>query len=397
MNRPFLSLVLFVLMVQLASSAAAQVPADFDRAWAEVRARHRAALAEHGIVGSSVVIVHDGTVAAADYAGFADEAAGRRVDEHTIYHWASITKTFTGVAIMQLRDRGLLALDDPITRYLPELRAVHNPFGSMDAITLRHLMSHSAGFRSPTWPWGGGEPWHPHEPTEWAQLVAMFPYTAIQFEPGSTYGYSNPGVIFLGRVVEILTGDDYEVYVDKNILKPLGMYASYFDRTPYHLLEHRSNNYYVENGVRRANGLDFDTGITVSNGGLNAPLTDMAKYLDFLLGGRGEQVLRRSSLEEMWQARLPVGRRGAYEESVGLSFFQMEGKGLRVVGHTGSQKGFISFFYVDPSTGTGAIAVYNTVGVYTDDGPSAPDTRALSYVLREDLFDHVFPLFANRR
>ena len=170
--------------------------------------------------------VRDHRVAHARTYGFADLEARRPVDADTIFHWASITKTFTGIAIMQLRDRGLLSLDDPIVKYLPELRQVHNPYGPMDAITLRMLMSHSAGFRMSTWPWGGDQAWHPFEPPGWAQVAAMLPYTKIEFPPGSKYSYSNPGIIFLGRVIELLTGDDYEVYVDKNILKPLGMYRT---------------------------------------------------------------------------------------------------------------------------------------------------------------------------
>ncbi len=106
------------------------------------------------------------------------------VDEDTIYHWASITKTFTGIAIMQLRDRGLLSLDDPAVKYVPELREVHNPYGDISQVTIRHLMTHSAGFRAGTWPWGGDQPWHPFEPTRWAQVVAMMPYTELQFRPG---------------------------------------------------------------------------------------------------------------------------------------------------------------------------------------------------------------------
>ena len=97
-------------------------------------------------------------------------------------------------------------------------------------------MSHAAGFRNPTWPWGGDQPWHPFEPTEWSQLVAMMPYTEILFPPGSRYSYSNPGIIFLGRAIEGLTGDDYEVYVEKNMLRPLGMRRELFDLTPYHLV-----------------------------------------------------------------------------------------------------------------------------------------------------------------
>jgi CubicO group peptidase (beta-lactamase class C family) len=164
------------------------------------------------------------------------------------YHWASNTKPFTGIAIMQLRDRGLLKLDDPVTKYLPELREVHNGFGPMDEITIRHLMTHSAGFRGSTWPWDKGQDWEPFEPTEYSQLVAMFPFTEILFKPGSKFSYSNPAIIFLGRIIEKLTGDDYEVYIDKNILKPLEMYHSYFDATPYHLLKHRSHSYYMQNG-----------------------------------------------------------------------------------------------------------------------------------------------------
>jgi CubicO group peptidase (beta-lactamase class C family) len=157
----------------------------------------------------------------------ADLEQNRRVDEDTIFHWGSVTKTLTGIAILQLRDRGLLDLDDPVVKYLPELRNVHNPYGDMGAITIRHVMTHSAGFRAGTWPWGSGEPWQPFEPTEWEQLVAMFPYTRIEFEPGSRFSYSNPAIIFLGRIIEILAGEDYEVYVDKNIFKPLGMHRSY--------------------------------------------------------------------------------------------------------------------------------------------------------------------------
>jgi CubicO group peptidase (beta-lactamase class C family) len=395
--RPFLLPVLLMLLIapMAFSTASAQVPASFNTAWADIRNGYTTMVRDSGIVGSSLLFMHDGEVLAWETVGLADLETQRPVDEETIYHWASITKTFTGIAIMQLRDRGLLSLDDPIVDYLPELKAAHNPYGEMDAITLRHLMSHSAGFRSPTWPWGGDKDWHPHEPTEWSQLVAMMPYTEIEFEPDSKYHYSNPGIIFLGRVIEQLTGEDYEVYIDKNLFKPLAMTQSYFDRTPYHLLKNRSNNYYIREGKPVANGLDFDTGITVSNGGLNAPLGDMAKYLAFLMGTDDpdqqalyDGLLARASLEEMWQVRHAVAERGPFQESVGLLFHVMERDGFRVVGHTGSQQAFRAFFYVDPAARTAAIAAFNTVGW---DEP--PDTRTLMEGVRADLFETIFPLF----
>src|ERR1051325_452389 len=104
----------------------------------------------------------------------------------------SIAKTLTGVAIMQLRDRGHFSLDDPAVKYVPELRQVHNPYGDISQVTIRHLMTHSAGFRAGTRPWGGDQPWHPFEPTRWEQVVAMMPYTEILFPPGMKYSYSNP-------------------------------------------------------------------------------------------------------------------------------------------------------------------------------------------------------------
>src|SRR4051812_11402615 len=252
--------------------------------WARVAALYHDRVQQTGIVGSSLVFVSKGQVAHKAFEGYQDRATKRAVDEDTIFHWASITKTFTGIAIMQLRDRGMLSLDDPAVKYVPELRLAHNPFGDISQVKIRHLMSHSAGFRGSTWPWGGDKPWHPFEPTTWEQLGAMLPYTDVQFAPGSKYSYSNPGVIFLGRIIELLSGDDYEVYVMKNILMPLGMHSSFFDRAPYHLLPRRSHSYFRDDaGIREAR-FDFDTGITVSNGGLNAPFEGMGKYVAFLLG-----------------------------------------------------------------------------------------------------------------
>src|SRR5216117_1749281 len=242
------------------------------------------------VVGGSVLVLRDGRVLAHHEYGFADRALGQRVDERTIFHWGSITKTLTAVAVMQLRDRRRLSLDDRVTSYLPELRQVHDPFGSMDDVTIRMLLSHSAGFQNPTWPYRTGKPWEPVEPTRWEQLVAMMPYQEVAFAPGSRYSYSNPGFIYLARIIEQLSGDPWETYVQKNILTPLGLSRSYFGVTPYHLARWRSHNYFVEGDsagheavVDR--GADFDPGVTIPNGGWNAPLGDLATYLAFLTMG----------------------------------------------------------------------------------------------------------------
>ncbi len=353
-----------------------------DDAFRNFKKLYEQELKQNGIVGSSFIFLRDNKVVAEDYYGSANLEKNPPVDQNTIYHWASNTKPFTGIAIMQLRDRGLLKLDDPVTKYLPELRAVHNSFGSMDDITIRHLMTHSAGFRGGTWPWGKGKDWEPFEPTEYSQLVAMFPYTEILFKPGSKFSYSNPGIIFLGKIIEKLSGDDYKVYVDKNIFKPLEMYRSYFDATPYHLLKYRSHSYYVENGKRTEGHFDANTGITVSNSGLNSPLPDMIKYVNFLVGDPKKQdvfdgVLKRSSLEEMWQPQIKTeadsnGKKG-FTTDIGLIFFLDTTLGATHLGHGGDQNGFISYIDFDPSKREASIIVFNTNLILPDKAPAEKD------------------------
>ena len=356
-----------------------------DDPWSRVAAVYHRRVQEAGISGSGLMVVRNGAVVHQAFEGFQDLDARRPVDADTVFHWASITKTFTGVAIMQLRDRGLLALDDPVVKYVPELRLVHNPYGDISQVTIRQLMSHSAGFRAGTWPWGGDQPWHPFEPTRWDQVVAMFPYTQILFKPGTEYSYSNPGVIFLGRIIEWFSGDDYEVYINKNIFMPLGMTRSFFDKAPYHLLAHRSHSYVrTDQGITEQR-FDFDTGITVSNGGLNAPLGDMAKWLTFLIDGN-EAILKRSSLMEMStpQIRAKDGEGGSGTDvQAGLSIFIERYGPVELVGHSGDQNGFISHLYVHRPSRSGYVVSFNT------DTSSKADARRTTRAVDNDLRDAI--------
>src|SRR3954465_11202708 len=147
-----------VLVLGAAVTAQSTTAGD---AWSRVAAVYRLRIEQTGIAGSGLMFVKNGAVAYKAFEGYQDRATRRPVDEQTIDHWASITETFTGIAIMQLRDRGLLSLDDPVVKYAAQLHAVHNPFGDVSQVKIRHLMSHSGGFRASTWPWGGDKPWHP--------------------------------------------------------------------------------------------------------------------------------------------------------------------------------------------------------------------------------------------
>lgn len=356
-----------------------------------------------GIVGSSFALIHDNQVVEKQFYGMAHVDNKTPVDEDTIYHWASITKTFTGLAIMQLRDDGKIKLDDPIVKYVPELRDVHNPFGNIEEITVRHLLSHTAGFRASTFPWGGDKDWHPAEPPKWAQVAAMLPYTQVEFKPGSKYSYSNPGIVFLGRLIEKVAGEDFEVYVEKNILRPLAMHRSFFDTTPRHLLRHRSHSYWRnEDDTLKPYRFDMDTGITVSNGGLNAPLPDMLKYINFLMGDPKKQavydgLLDRKSLEEMWQPVADSTEKDAihgqnYKESIGLTYFIEDNFGMRFVAHSGGQNGFTTHFYYHPESRTAYLVAFNTWTAVTKTNPNRR-TSVLDRAIKEHLFENIFPLF----
>ncbi len=398
---------LLVVLLMSSTVVQTQTPRNFAQVRREFKTFYEQGMRKNGIVGSSFMLIQDGQVIAQEFFGLANQEKQQPVNENTIYHWASITKTFTGIAIMQLRDRGLLKLDDPIIKYVPELKAVHNPFGQMSDITIKHLMTHSAGFRAATWPWGGDKAWQPHEPAEWSQLVAMMPYTEILFKPGSKFSYSNPGIIFLGRVIEQLSGDNYEVYVDKNIFKPLEMYRSYFDTTPQHLLKNRSASYWLKEGKLSPARFDVDTGVTVSNGGLNAPLPDMVKYIGFLSGDVRrqaiyDQVLKRSSLEEMFQPQIAVPQTEVIEpsgqnrkDSMGLTFFIEDNFNQHFIGHSGSQNGFISHFYLRPDTRMAYIVAFNTHATATEKDQNQ-DTRRLDREIKDYVFQNIFPLFVKK-
>ena len=377
MRAPFAA-----LAFAFASAAGAQAPAS----WPGFTEQLSSYVAADSIVGAAALVMKDGRVLAHHEVGFGDRALRQRVDTNTIFHWGSMTKTLTAIAVMQMVEAGKLSLDAKVTSFIPELRRVHAFAGtSIDDITVRMLLSHSSGFQNGTWPWGRGKPWEPFEPTTWEQLVAMMPYSETSFRPDTRFSYSNPGYVYLGRILTELTGDPWEAYIQKNFFTPLGLTRSYFNATPRHLAAFRSNNYdYAKDSVGvvrvRANGREFDPGITIPNGGWNAPLGDVARYVAFLTNATGadipmrgepapktdaatrtlyETIIRRPTLESMWEPRFPVGP-DSTGEWMGLSFFIERHPGGRIVGHTGSQAGFRSFFYWNPASRAAVILAVNT-------------------------------------
>lgn len=323
-------------------------------------------MSEANIVGGALVILKDDAVLLENHLGMANSKKGISAQEDTIYCWGSITKTITCIAIMQLQLHGRLNIDDPVVKYIPPFGRIKNPYGGTENITLKMLMSHTSGlqnssFITPTTFEDSGYVW-----PRWEQLEPVFNYINIEYKPGESYSYSNLGLLILGRVIEVVTLDDYEVYVDKNILKPLEMHSSYFDTTPYHLMAHKAQGYFrlEENQERRLFHPDVDQGMTTSNGGLKTSIHDFKKYMWFLIGSeepalqaRYDVVLPREVLESMWQ---PVEADLKNESrNICLGFFRYS-YAQPLIGHTGSANGFISSFYIQPGTKLAWFVVGNT-------------------------------------
>ncbi|HXL71633.1 MAG TPA: serine hydrolase domain-containing protein, partial [Rhizomicrobium sp.] len=267
------------------------------------------------------------------------------------------------------------------------------------------------------WPWDcDATPncdWQPFEPTRWSQVEAMLPFTNVAFKPGSRWSYSNLGYVFLGQIIERLTGDDYEVYITKNILMPLGMTASYFDKAPYFLEPDVSESFLRAGDKITPQPFNFDSGITVSNSGLKAPLSDMLKYERFLIGDPHksiyDQVLKRGSLEEAWTGTLSTadpsqpataytGGPGGTAPMMGLGFFVLNVNGHRYVYHDGDQGGFTAELMIDPDRHSASIVMSNTTdtGVPTDsthaESNTEPDPKTdLRMTLRDVLIRDVYP------
>src|SRR5215207_4461528 len=170
------------------------------------------------VPGAAWGIVIDGELAHLGVAGFRDLDTKAPVDKDSVFRIASMTKSFTAMSILKLRDEGKLSLDDFAESYVPELKNLHYPTADSPRIKVRDLMSHAAGFPEDN-PWGDQQ----LDRTE-AQLTEML-RQGIPFSnpPQTTYEYSNYGFAILGRIVTRVSGKPYPEYVQEAILRPLGM------------------------------------------------------------------------------------------------------------------------------------------------------------------------------
>jgi CubicO group peptidase (beta-lactamase class C family) len=328
------------------------------------RAARRFVEAGH-VPGAAWAIVIDGELAHLGAAGTRRAGANEPVDGDTVFRIASMTKSFTAMAILALRDEGKLALDDPAERYVPELRGLAYPTGDSPRITIRHLLSHSAGFPEDN-PWGDQQLAATEDEFS-AMLRGGIPFSN---PPGLVYEYSNLGFAILGRIVSRVSATPYRQFVASRILRPLGMKSTTLEASevPPDRLAH---GYRWEDEAWKEEP-PLPDGAFGSMGGMLTSVRDLSRYVAAYLeawpprDGPETSPARRASLREMqevWKPQPAVVSR----DSAGTVRLNAGGYGFglrisqtceygRVVAHGGGLPGFGSLMRWLPEYGVGFIA-----------------------------------------
>lgn len=336
--------------------------AEIDRVFADFAVRQH-------VPGAVWGIVVDGELAHTGTHGFRDLATKSPVTADTVFRIASMTKSFTAMAILKLRDEGKLALDDPAERYVPELKGLTYPTKDSPRITIRHLLSHAEGFPE-------DNPWGDQQLSRTDQEMADMMRRGIPFSnaPGLAYEYSNYGFAILGRIVSNVSGRPYREYVAANILRPLGMQATTLE--PQEVPKDRLALGYRWEDNRWKDEPLLPDGAFGSMGGMLTSIRDLSRYVGAFLAAWPPRddpengPVRRASLREMQQVSRPRLAFAGRDRTTGATQLNSGGYGFglgitqtcafdHIVAHSGGLPGFGSIMRWLPDYGVGIIAFGN--------------------------------------
>jgi CubicO group peptidase (beta-lactamase class C family) len=325
-------------------------------------------LGETKLPGLSIALIQKGEVVWAKGFGFRDLERGLPATPETLYAIGSVTKSFTAIALLQLKEQGKLSLDDPVEAHIPfELK----PQG--DTVHISHLLTHSSGLpalayaeasiRSIT---GAGGKWLPIASYEDMMTFMRDAEGWALARPGERWLYLNEGYVILGAIIEKLSGMPYEEYVREHILKPLGMERSTFSREDVEKDPDAATPYIITRDGEQVPSR-YPYGAISADGGLISSAMELAKYVRMFLNRgeyEGQRLLSRESLEEMEKGRVRVPWEGpfgpvyyAYGLSVASNFL-----GRKLVGHGGSVLVATAYMGFVPEEGVGVALLANGSG-----------------------------------
>jgi CubicO group peptidase (beta-lactamase class C family) len=373
------------LLLSLAPAAGAQDrAARVAAAFPAVDSLMRAHAARTHIPGIAYGVVLDGRLVHVGTHGVREVPTRAPVDSATVFRIASMTKSFTAAAILQLRDAGKLSLDAPAERYVPELRSLRGPTSDAPRVTVRDLLTHSAGFPEDN-PWGDQQ-LAASEAELTRMLRAGIPFSTA---PGTAYEYSNYGFAILGRIVANVGGMPYPRYLRERLLLPLGMRSTTLearDVPPARL----AYGYRSQDGQWLLEPALPD-GAFGPMGGLLTTVADLSRWVAFLQdawpardGGDGGPLSRasRREMQQVWRYNGAVAAR----DSTGAPLLSAGGYGYGLgvrqtclyrvsVSHTGGLPGYGSLMRWLPEEGVGIVALGNRT--YTGWGGVAEEALGL--------------------
>ncbi|WP_439642756.1 serine hydrolase domain-containing protein [Gemmatimonas sp.] len=320
------------------------------------------------VPGIAYGIVVDGKLLHVAAHGLRDVPSKARVDTSSVFRIASMTKSFTALAILQLRDAGKLSLDTPAEQYVPQLKTLRYATSDAPRITVRHLLSHAAGFPE-------DNPWGDQQLSASDDDLSRMIERGIPFSntPGVAYEYSNFGFAILGRIVVNVSGMPYARYIQQKVLRPLGMTSTTLEArdVPASRLAH---GYRLQDGAWLEEA-QLPDGSFGAMGGMLTSSADLSRWVGLMLSawpprdGAESPVLKRSSLREMQQvwrfapgsaARLANGtltmNGGGYAYGLRVSQNCLFN---HIVAHSGGLPGFGSQMRWLPEYGVGIIALGN--------------------------------------
>ncbi len=298
-----------------------------------------------GAPAISVAVVTDDRLAWSAGSGLADVENAVPATGATVYRIASISKTFAATAVMQLVERGLVRLDDPIQQYVPEF-----PKKGATVITLRHVMTHTSGIRH----YKAGEMESRDTYGSIGEAVRIFKDDPLLFTPGTKYSYSTYAYNMLEGVVERASGLTFEAYLREKIWTPAGMTATYLEH-PQEIVPHRARQYDRGPGPARVVNAPYaDLSIKWAGGGIISTAEDLARYHIAIDAGK---LLKPETLRQMYTpATLADGSATGY--GLGWMVFK-DSSGRAWIGHSGGATGGTTYLLRSPERKTAVVLLCN--------------------------------------
>jgi CubicO group peptidase (beta-lactamase class C family) len=288
-------------------------------------------MAAHRIPSAAIAIVHNGKVLRTAAYGLASLELPAPAGPHTLFEIGSITKQFTGIAVLQLAEQGKLGLDDAIEKYLPEVPAAWH------GITLRQLLTHTSGLPD----WEGTGLLSLSRNYTLAEFMSLIASRPLGFAPGSRWAYSNSAFPLLGEVITRVSGMSYEAYVTEHVLRPAGMTETRFRHNDA-VIPNRAAGY-VDSAGKYWSAEPRRPELLLPNGGILSSAVDMAKWC--LAVERGGLLSPRSQTLMMTPVKLSDGS----SFNGGIGWFMDSFHGHRMQLHNGATPaGFSSVLYMYP-------------------------------------------------